>query len=261
MRTMGAQDPLALDRELAGAALGGLATLTLAASLVPLRDHVDGANLALALVLPVLLAALTGGRTAGIVTAVVAGASFDFFLTRPYLSLDIESRDDIESMVVLVIVALVVAEIGTRARLARRQTQAARTEVDRMFRVAELAAHGAPPADVASAVCAELVALFDLEDCRYEPFPDPADGLPRLGARGAIEGLRVFRWAQGEFALPLGGVELPVVGAGTQLGRLVLEARPATPASIDQRMVAMVLADELGATMASWVNPDRYHGA
>jgi hypothetical protein len=255
-------DPQAFDRRLAGVAIGGLATLALAALLVPLRDHVASANLALALVLPVLLAALEGGRVAGVASAVVAAASFDFFLTKPYASLKIDDRNDIETMVVLAIVALVIAEVGTRARRARRQTIAARAEVDRVYRVAELAAHGAPPDEVVSSVCAELIALFDLDDCSFEPFPDPtAAALPRLGERGALQGARVFRWAQGEFALPLHGVELPVVGGGTQMGRLVLDARPNTPASLEQRMVAMVLADELGVTLASWSNPDRYRDA
>jgi hypothetical protein len=255
-------DPQAFDRQLAGMALGGLTTLLLAALLVPLREHVASANLALALVLPVLLAAVEGGRLAGVASAVVAAASFDFFLTKPYTSLKIDDRNDIETMVVLAIVALVIAEIGTRARLAHRRSRAARDEVDRVYRVAELAAHGAPPDEVVSSVCAELIALFDLDDCTYEPFPDPtAAALPRLGERGALEGARVFRWAQGELALPLGGVELPVVGGGTRMGRLVLEARPATPASLEQRMVAMVLADELGVTMASWSNPEHFRDA
>ena len=252
-------DPHAFDRQLAGMALGGLASIVLATALVPLRDHVDNANLALALVLPVLLAAVEGGRLAGIASAVVAAASFDFFLTKPYTRLAIDSRNDIETMVVLAIVALVVAEIGTRARRAHRHSVAAKAEVDRVYRVAELAAHGAPPDEVVSSVCAELIALLDLDDCTYEPFPEASEiPLPRLVARGAVHGQRVFRWAQGELALPTGGVELAVVGGGSQMGRLVLQARPATPASLEQRMVAMVLADELGVTLASWSNPDRY---
>jgi len=258
MATATPHDPQAFDRQLAGVALGGLVSIVLAAALVPLRDHVDNANLALALVLPVLLAALEGGRIAGIASAVVAAASFDFFLTKPYTSLQIDSRNDIETMVVLAIVALVVAEIGTRARAARRRSKAVKAEVDRVYRIAELAAHGAPPDEVTNSVCAELIALLDLEDCTFERLPDPtAVVLPRLGERGALQGSRVFHWAQGEFALPVGGVELPVVGGGTQIGRLVLEARPDTPASLDQRMVAMVLADELGVAMAAW-RPDAH---
>src|SRR5206468_3664919 len=82
---------------------------------------------------------------------------------------------------------LVIAEIGTRARRAHRRSRAARDEVDRVYRVAELAAHGAPPDEVVSSVCAELIALFDLDDCTYEAFPDAtAAELPRLGERGAL---------------------------------------------------------------------------
>jgi hypothetical protein len=243
---------LVTDRQLAGAAIGGLATLTLAAALVPLRDHVVNANLALALVLPVLVAALSGGRLAGVVTAIVAAASFDFFFTRPYTRLTIASRDDIETMVMLSIVALVVAEIGAQARRLRHQTAASHSDISRVHRIAELAARGTPSADLLAAVEAELIGLFDLEDCTFETRPTPISAeLPRLGARGAFEGQRVLRFEQGEFTLPIGGVALPVVGAGHEIGRLVLLARPATRASVDQRLVAVVLADELGIALAS----------
>ena len=47
----------------------------------------------------VVAVAALGGRAAGIVTALAAVASFDFFHTQPYLSLAIDSRDDIETTV------------------------------------------------------------------------------------------------------------------------------------------------------------------
>src|SRR5215204_6590130 len=91
-----------------GAAFGGLAAVMLPAALVPLRDDISPAALALLLVLPVLLGAMTGGRIGGAVSAVIATLGFDFFLTRPYLSLNMSSRDDVETAVLFLVVALVV---------------------------------------------------------------------------------------------------------------------------------------------------------
>lgn len=65
--------------------------------LVGVRGEILNANVVLVLVV-VLTAALTlGGRGPGMATAVVAAMSFDFFHTRPYLSLNISSQDDVET--------------------------------------------------------------------------------------------------------------------------------------------------------------------
>src|SRR5256885_15981970 len=93
-----------------GTAVGALGALFLSFALVPLRDHIPNANMALALVIPVLLGAIIGGRIAGVVTAVVAALSFNFVFTKPYLSLRIASGDDVATFVMLAIVGLLAAE-------------------------------------------------------------------------------------------------------------------------------------------------------
>jgi two-component system sensor histidine kinase KdpD len=99
-----------------GMAAGALSALVIAGALAPLRDHLPNADMALALVLPVLLGAIVGGRAAGALTAVVSALTFDFVFTQPYLSLRIENKDDIWTFVFLLIVALVAAEVGIRGR-------------------------------------------------------------------------------------------------------------------------------------------------
>ena len=47
------------------------------------------------------------------------------------------------------------------------------------------------------------------------------------------------------------GVEVPVMGRGTERGRLVLYAPEATRAPLEKRLVAVAIADELGLTLAS----------
>jgi hypothetical protein len=50
--------------------------------------------------------------------------------------------------------------------------------------------------------------------------------------------------------LPRDGVEVLVFARGVELARLVLLAAPDTAASLDQRVVAVALAGQLGAAMA-----------
>ena len=54
-----------------------------------------------------------------------------------------------------------------------------------------------------------------------------------------------------DFLLPPGGVELPVVGRGHEFGRLVMFAPDAARASLQKRLVAVAIADELGITLAT----------
>ncbi len=237
-----------------GIAVGALGAMILAFLLVPLRDHVPNADMALALVIPVLAGAIIGGRIAGLVSAVVAAFSFDFVFAKPYNSLRIASKDDVATFVVLAIVALVAAELGVRARRGGADAREARSEIDRLYRVAEFSARGVELDDVVSAARAELMGLFQLADCIYEPIPSGPE-LPRLGQRGALEHARLV--AAGDFLLPTGGVEVAVKGRGRPFGRLVLYANEATRAPLQKRLVAVAIADELGCALASRVSGDK----
>ena len=239
------------DREwtTVGLLVGGLGSIALAGVLVGLRGEIDSANVALLLMLVVLLAAAIGGRLAGAVAAVVATLSFDFFHTVPYGTLTIDSRDDVETALILLVAGLVGGEIAVRARRSRRAAERGHDEIVRLHRVAELAASGAGAEAVSQAVERELVALLDLEECRYERL---ASGPPlaRLERSGAVSAA-THRYERGEFALPTEGVELPVIGLGQPHGRLVLRPRAGAGVALDRRVVAVALSDQLGAVLAA----------
>jgi hypothetical protein len=231
-----------------GASVGALSTFVIAAALVPFRDHLPNADMALALVVPVLLASIVGGRLSGTITAVVSALTFDFVFTQPYLSLRISSKDDVATFVAFLVVVIISAEVGIRARRGGAAARESRSELDRLLRVAELSAGGADLDDVVSSARAEMIGLFGLDDCEYEVERSGPE-LPRLGHRGALEGAQLVAW--GDFVLPTGGVEVAVRGRGHEHGRLVLYAAEATRASLEKRLVAVAIADELGVTLAS----------
>jgi K+-sensing histidine kinase KdpD len=234
---------------LVGLAVGVLGAVALSGAMIPLRQHLHNDNMALALVLPVLIAGVLGGRWPGAISAVAAALCFDFFFTQPYNSLRISSGNDIASLVVLLIVAFISAEVGIRARRGGHSARESRTDLDRLYRVIELAARGGDIEDVISSARAELIGLFGLADCAFETSESEAS-LPRLGIRGAIEGTQLLA-THTEFVLPPGGVELPVVGRGRVFGRLVLCAADSVRTSLQKRLVAVAIADELGITLAT----------
>jgi hypothetical protein len=232
-----------------GIAIGVFGSLVLSVLMLPLRTHLHNDNMALALVVPVLIGAVVGGRLAGVVAAIAAALCFDFFFTQPYLSLRIAGSNDLTSFFVLLVVAVISAEVGIRARRGSRAARESRADLDRLCRVIELAARGADIEDVVSSARAELIGLFGLVDCVYETGTAHAS-LPHLGIHGAIEGSPLVA-AHSDFLLPPGGVELKVMGRGIDFGRLVLFASESVRAPLQKRVVAVAIADQLGITLAT----------
>ena len=94
------------------ASIGAIGLMVFAMFLVPLRDFLGAANVAIILLLGVQLLAIIGGRQGGIVGAVVAALSFDFFFTEPYLRLVIDDRHDIITALLLLVAGIGTSELG-----------------------------------------------------------------------------------------------------------------------------------------------------
>jgi hypothetical protein len=231
-------------------ALAGLLPIAVATALVGVRGEIINANAALALVIPVVLCAIVGGWRAGGVAAVVATLSYDFWFTRPYRSLNITSQDDVETTILLLIVGLVVGISAARGRRTKASAEAGRSEIMRIHRLAERVAAGDPVEDVIRSAQRELTELLGLAGCWFEapPYHMP---LPRLERSGVVSGVHERRMSGGHFELPHGGVELVVLVRGQTVGRFVLEPLPNVGVSLEQRIVAVALADQVGGAIAS----------
>jgi Domain of unknown function (DUF4118) len=232
-----------------------LGPLAVSGMLVVFRGGPFTTNAALILVLPVLAAAILGGRWGGVVSAVVAALCFDFFFTRPYYSFNINRRGDVETTLVLLAVGLVVGELVVRARRSRQLARASRREVDQIRRVAELAAGSGASGRLITIVERELVDILNARGARFERPPFQTT-LPRLG-----HGMVTIPGTERGEAPRLGPpneVELPVWGHGREIGRLVLVLPDdsigiAIPA--DDRALAVALVDQLGAVLAAAPDP------
>lgn len=237
-----------------GFALGSLGAIGAAAGLVGLRGEISNANVALVLVAFVLLGALAGGRLAGAGTAVVAAMSFDFFHTQPYNSLKMSNADDIQTTLILLGIGIVVGEMGAWARRGRAAMKEDQMEIRRIHRVAEMAARGDSVEDLMLAVTAEIAAALTLGDCWYDR-SQSAGVLPQLQRGGRIVGGQ-HSYAKGGVELPPDGLELAVIGRGRPFGHFVLVPSPAAVVSLERRMIAVALADQLGQVLASEMATD-----
>jgi K+-sensing histidine kinase KdpD len=231
-----------------GLAIAVFGSLLVAGVLVPFRDDLVNANVVLVFVLVVVFGAAVGTRWTGILGAVVAAMSYDFFFTKPYQSLKIDNANDVETTLLLLAIGLIVAELVAFTRRHRAESATRGDEIQMLRRTAELVASGANADHVRDTVQRELVELLSLLECRYEPAPF-ASTLPHIERTGAVEGEH-RRWIGGEFTLPGLGAEIPVAARGRTFGRFVLIPNQSTGVSIEERIVAVALVDQLGAALA-----------
>jgi hypothetical protein len=223
--------------------------IAVAAALVPARDHVGNADIALVLVFVVVGLAAAGGRAAGAISAVTSALSFDFFHTRPYGHFRIESGSDVVTTLLLLAVGLLVGTLAAKAAQSRRLASTREDDLRRIFHVASLGARGRTEHDIIDAAELELTELLSLRDCTFEapPFERPYERLER----GGIVGWEDPRLDVNGFQLPRDGVELLVMGRGRLFGRFVLDPEPSRGVALERRIVAIALADQVGAVLAA----------
>lgn len=221
----------------APAAVAALASLA--------RDHVDNANLALALVVAVVAVAASGRRLAAALAALTAAVAFDYFLTVPYGSFSIASGDDVETFALLLATGLIVGQLGAWARNRRTEAEEADDDLGLLYYAAELVAGGEPRDQVVISVALELTDLLDLQDCEYVPGPARHD-LPRIERDGRVhDGALV--WDVATAGIPAIGAQLPVAHDGQVIGHFVVVPHPGRPMGARRVLVALALADLVGA--------------
>jgi hypothetical protein len=221
--------------------------IAVAAVLVPFRASFAATASALLLVAVIVAVASSGDRPSGYLATISATLSFDVLLTQPYGRLAITHRPDLETAVCLFVVGIAVTEICVRSRRHRDSALEESSYVEVLHSVAELVASGAPQHEVLAVVRQDLIDLLDLRDCRYE-MTAPARPRFRIESTGDVL-LGGAPWAVHVQGLPGPEIELPVIQGGKTVGRFVLTPTPGQPISRERRVVAVALADQVGAAL------------
>ncbi len=225
---------------------GALLPILVAALLVPFREELQGATMVLVLVVVVVGVATTGDRVAAAIAAVIAAASFDFFLTRPYTTMRITSAEDIETTFMLLVIGLLVGQLGSWGSRRRAEANRAREELHRMEVVADRIASDPGTLGLLDMVEREISEMMDLASCRYS-LTQPS--VPVLLPDGSIESA-THALVDGEFALPPEGVGMRVDNGGTTLGWLHLVPGDRMGVPRETRKVAIALGQQLGTALA-----------
>jgi K+-sensing histidine kinase KdpD len=111
---------------------GPLAAIALGIVLVPLRGVTVASNFAFAFVALTIAVAEFGGRKAAVATALVSALSLDFFLTQPYLRLNMDDTHDVIAFFGLAVCGLIAAAFGSRRGDRVESLKAARAGLELM---------------------------------------------------------------------------------------------------------------------------------
>ena len=228
-----------------------LAPPAVCALLIPFREHFDNANAALLLVVVIVAVAVFGIRLAGVLAAVSSAVWFDFFLTVPYDSFSIGNSNDVEQAVLLLLIGIAVTQIAIWGHRQQARASRRRGYLDGVITTSQAVATGASADDLIEQVRAELTAVLGIDGAKFVA-GSKQTAAPRLNPDGSVtRGTHVLRVERD--GLPTNAeIELPVQHAGETRGRFLLTAasRIARP-DLEQRLVAVALADQVGSALSS----------
>ncbi len=244
--------------------LGLIVPLAIAVAWIPVRSRLPNVDLALVLIVAVAALGAIGSRTAVLAASVSASLWFEFFDTAPFERLGIARSPDVETTLILAVVAVMVGELAVRTT---RHRGYARREFEKLSSIrstAELVASGEELVHVIEAVAGDLTTLLGLSSCSFESTePDP--DRPRLTRDGRLsppEGLSSVGPAPTGQREPdtrsepmTGEAELPVVVQGTAIGHFVLGFTAEGPPERDRLLIAVTLADNVGAAFLAQAPP------
>jgi K+-sensing histidine kinase KdpD len=238
-----------LSRDHLAVAAGLLAPLALAAILVPFRAHFQNTDAALAMLLVVVAVAAAGNRLAGYLAALSAAVWFDFFLTRPYEQFTINRQTDIETTVLLLVIGVAVTELAVWGRREHAAASRRAGYLDGIGVTVEAVAAGEGPSELIDEVSGQLTRVLSLRSCRWQYGVAGLGHPARLKHNGQVTA-RDLTWDVISTGLPPDTeTELLVEHGGLLQGRFLLTPVPGTRPTREQLLVAIALADQVGAAL------------
>ena len=228
-----------------------VAPLALAAVLVPFRGSFPNTDAALAMILVVVAVAANGDRLAGILAAVSVAVWFDFFLTRPYERFTIIRRADIETTILLLVIGVAVTELAVWGR--RQQSAASRRAgyLAGINAAAQSVASGDSPTALIDQVTRQLTQLLSLRSCRFQ-YGVAGLGQPaRMRHDGTVTTAHRTWDVDTEGFPPDTDMELLVESGGVFQGRFLMTPLPDARPPLEQRLLAVAFADQVGASLAT----------
>ncbi|MGH9296986.1 MAG: DUF4118 domain-containing protein [Acidimicrobiales bacterium] len=231
---------------------------------VPIRSALPNVDLALILVIAVVGIGALGRRSGVVLGALLASLWFEYFDTAPFGQLAIARNPDIETTLVLALVAVIVGELAVRTVRHRGYLRDESADLSSIASTAALVASGEELVHVIESVVRELTRLLSLRSCSFES-DEPLSSRPRLTRTGEL--VRTSRPVEVATLDDVFEVELPVSVFGEEVGHFVLGFAGLDDRTLPTRaqvLVGVTLADNVGAAFLAQapppIPPDRQPG-
>jgi two-component system sensor histidine kinase KdpD len=251
-----------------GQSLAGLVYVvgTLAATTVVGRllwPHINDAIVSFVSLLIVLTSSLWFGRRTGVLAVVLAALVIDFFFVPPFFTLVIASTTDIVSLIVLLSVGLVVAELIVRLKAQTSMAVEREQRTARLLRFSRALALALDADSIAATLASSTAAVTDASAIDVH-LTRRGEGLQSAARLGAIvptadeEGLVTWVIEHGRDAglgsdtLPGARLTcLPIRHRGQSLGVLVVAFDPPRALSREERDILAAFIDQTAVTLKS----------
>lgn len=222
--------------------------MAVAVAWIPFRQGNATVDVALAMVLVITVMGITTHRSAVVASAFASAVGFTFFDTAPYDRFVMTRLPDVVTAVMLVVVGLLTGELAVRVARQGRAERAVSGNLGRVRQAASLLAHGEELVVMIGSVADDLTRLLGLRDCWFDAEAVEAgawcverDGELRRCDHGGPVVRSAYRRPE--------EVALPVWGRGQVLGHFVLAFPRRAELSREQLLVAITLADQVGAAL------------
>ena len=149
-------------RTLGASAASLVLTVALAALLVPFRSDLSIATVGLIMVIPVVVAVVSGGYTTGVCGVLAGFVAWDLVFIPPYYTLDVGAAQNWVALAVYAVVMLLVAQVVSRLQAARAEAQNRATEAQRIFELSQLLVADRSLPELLDSIVSAVRAVFDI---------------------------------------------------------------------------------------------------
>ena len=239
-----------------------VASVVAGVAMQPDRNEIGLENATIIYLLIVVIAAAYGGRTAGLVAALSAALSYDFFLTTPYNRLTIDTAAQVVTVALLFGSGLVASLAGRARRRSGTEARQQANAIRLLNAITQAVATGADADRLAAGGLRQLLDVQRVTITRRGPAgqtvaadaaaegtaaggepPDLGD-VPHLDERGRLP-RGVFLVRDGHLPWPLRGAAVTLVHDNEPVGELVVITGTGHPPPPGARLILATVAHAL----------------
>ncbi len=225
--------------------------------LVPVREQVSSANLALFMLAGAVAVAAASNRVAiSVLCAAATALAYDVFLVRPYYSVTIAAPDEVITAVLVLVVVAIVGFVSQLFRHQRTLVEQREENLGVLYQLVDQVASGAGEQSLIRTSERELAELLHADGCRFDDdlnvIGEDTDILDAFIDQIGDVRIEGELWDTEHRGLPDRQFRIPVTSGGLRFGCFLVSPRAGERAARWELIVALMIADLVGSALARW---------